>query len=700
MDEGSGKPTPRAPSPRAAVAAAPTPAAETNADSVLTAEIAACFAANGRLAQRLPGWRDRAAQREMAEAVAAGIEARALLLAEAGTGTGKTFAYLVPALLSGVRTIVATGTKNLQDQLYFRDLPRLIEALGVPVRTALLKGRSNYVCWFHLERNLESGQFTTPEEAAHLRAIHRFAQASRSGERSACLQVPENASAWRYATATRDTCLASRCPRYDDCFVMQARREAAQAEVVVVNHHLFFSDWLRGEDAGTELLPRADLIVIDEAHQLIELLPAFFGGSVSVIEAVELARSASVEIALQAPDARHALQALERLTHAAREARLVFPAEASLRLRWEQMDTSTAQALRQAVQGWTDAAKEAARQVAPLAERSAEIAPLADALAAHADAFAPWLDLEDADSGAVRWLEVVGHELRLNATPLEAARGFGGRVDASNAAWVLTSATLTVGGSFEAFCRTLGLDAVTAKPLRCARWASPFDYRQQALLLVPDAMPEPNRPEHRDAVAAVARRLATAAAGRTMVLTTSLAALRAIAAMLRAQGDVEGEPFVVLEQGDAPKAELLRRFRTTPRAVLVASQSFWEGVDVPGEALAVVVIDKLPFAPPDEPLLAAAIAHRKQQGGDPFMELQVPRAAMWLQQGAGRLIRTEHDFGVLCLCDPRIATRGYGRVLWQSLPPFARTRSIERAEAFLRARLAVLGVTPTGSTSL
>lgn len=654
-------------------------------DSPLQVEVRSLFAANGRLAGKIPGFVPRTGQQEMAVAVAAAIESRSILLAEAGTGTGKTFAYLAPALHSGVRTLISTGTRNLQDQLFHRDLPRLRSALGVPIQSALLKGRSNYVCWFHLERNLSEGRFLDRDVPAMLRAIRRFAATSPSGDRSSCAEVPENGLAWAYATSTRDNCLGSNCPYYADCFVFRARREAAEAELIVVNHHLFFSDQQLKEEGVAGLLPQCDLVVFDEAHQLPELLPHYYSDAVSSWEALRLAQDARRELLITArdfPDGQVAVDAFEKAT---RDARLTLPLD--LPLRSALAASAQHGALLAAVDRWVAATQKLADALAAVAERDELLHQLAERAKRFTETLTSWRRAAEAGDSAneVVWFETSDERLTLYRTPLTAADALRALIASTPAAWVFTSATLTVAGAFDAFLREVGLAPNKEKPLVCQRWASPFDYREQALLLVPEEMPEPSDARHRSAVAQVARRLATAAAGRTMVLATSLAAMRAIAQELAEQGGCDGHPFVVLTQGDAPKEALLEQFAATPRAILVASHSFWEGVDIVGEALSVVVIDRLPFAPPDEPVLAARLDRVKRQGGDPFLTVQLPRAAMLLQQGAGRLIRSEEDRGVLCICDVRLATRGYGRLLWSSLPPFRRTRSVAVAESFLHS---------------
>lgn len=628
----------------------------------------------GRLAAAIPGFVHRPQQHEMALAVARTIEEKGVLLAEAGTGTGKTFAYLLPALLSGRKVIVSTGTKTLQDQLFHRDLPRLKAALKMPVRTALLKGRQNYVCHYHLERNLAHGRFTTAEDAALLRLIARFAQHTVSGDKAECPEVPEDAFAWVFATSSRDNCLGQDCPHWQECFLMKARRAAQEAECVVVNHHLFFSDLVLRDEGVGGLLPEADLVVFDEAHQLPELAAVFFGESLASTQCFELVRDARVEALVAAPDFRPLREAIDAFDKAVKDLRLSLPAET---LRWpRQQALAQAAGFESALQTLTASAATLREALTSQQERSENLPRLAARAEALERLLTQWSEGEER---FVHWVEAVGTRFTLHRTPIEAGPAFSRLLAGGERAWVMTSATLAVAGSFAHFRRDLGLFDEEL-PVREGIWASPFDYRRQALLLVPQGMPEPGSLQHLPEVEALAERLIRAAEGRAFVLCTSLKAMQRLGEGLRAR---LGAEYTVLVQGEGPRHALLERFRTTPRAVLVGSQSFWEGVDVAGEALSLVIIDKLPFAPPDDPVLAARMARLEAQGQSPFALLQLPRATIQLKQGAGRLIRSERDRGVLCICDPRMATRGYGKILWSSLPPMARSREVARAEAFL-----------------
>jgi len=629
------------------------------------------FAADGPFAGHVPGFRLRAEQLEMSQAIGEAIETTGVLVAEAGTGTGKTFAYLVPALLAGGKVIVSTGTKTLQDQLFDRDLPAVRDALASGATTALLKGRANYVCLYRLRRAAREGRFATRDEAAQIRRIERFAAVTTSGDRADLADVPEDAPAWAHATSTRENCLGQGCPDYKDCFVMRARKNALAADVVVVNHHLFFADLVLREEGISELLPACNTVIFDEAHQLPETARMFFGETLSSAQLVELARDVRLELRAAGGASPELDRLATRLEKAARDLRLVF-GEAGARLAWTQ-------ALRQ--EGFGDA----------LARLDSALHVLEQALAAQ-EGRAEGLDAcerrasaarhllvrlrETEVSAEVRWVEVFSHAVQLHVTPLSSAELFRRQMTDHPRAWIFTSATLAVGEDFGHFTRELGVPEAATR-----RWASPFDFPRQALLYVPKALPEPGEAGFTEAVIEAALPVLRASEGRAFLLFTTLRALR------RAHQILEGRiDYPLLVQGTGSRSQLLSRFRALGNAVLLGSQSFWEGVDVRGDALSLVVIDKLPFAPPDDPVLAARIEGVRSTGGNPFNDLQLPQAVLQLKQGAGRLIRDEADRGVLMLCDPRLVTKPYGRRILQSLPPMALTRELAAVERFFAAR--------------
>jgi ATP-dependent DNA helicase DinG len=630
------------------------------------------FAADGPLAAAVSGYRPRPQQLEMAQAILSAIESGGALAVEAGTGTGKTFAYLVPALLAGGKVIVSTYTKTLQNQLFDRDLPAVRDALAgagnAGATAALLKGRANYVCLHRLERALAEGRLESRDDAAYLRRIDRFAAASLTGDRADLGDVPEDAGVWQHATSTRENCLGQECPKYRDCFVMRARKNALAADVVVVNHHLFFADVALRDEGIAELLPACNTVVFDEAHQLPETARLFFGEALSSSQLVELARDARLELRAAGGASPELDRFAARLDKAARDLRLVFGDDAA-RLAWAQAQRAAGFA--EALQALARALEAIDKALAGQAERSEGLA----GCARRAGAARALLSRvgEEQSRGEVRWVEVFGHSLQLHVTPLSPAELFRKQMADHPRAWIFTSATLAVGEDFTHFKRELGIEEADSRT-----WPSPFDFARQALLYMPEGLPpDPNDPGYTDAVIDAALPVLRASRGRAFLLFTSHRALRR--AHQRLKDRIE---YPLLAQGTGSRSELLVRFRRLGNAVLLGAASFWEGVDVRGEALSVVLIDKLPFAPPDDPVLAARIEALRAQGGNPFMDFQLPQAVLQLKQGAGRLIRDETDRGVLVLCDPRLRTRAYGATIRASLPPMKQTRSLAEVEAF------------------
>jgi ATP-dependent DNA helicase DinG len=636
-------------------------------------EVERFFSEQSPLATEVASFRPRAQQREMALAVAGAIRDNAILVVEAGTGTGKTFAYLVPALLAGGKVIISTGTKNLQDQLFQKDLPMVRDALKAPVSVALLKGRSNYVCHYHLARTESDGMFKTREDIKHLGKIKKYAQVNDSGDKGGLADVPENAPIWMQVTSTRDNCLGQECPDHKECFVLKARTEAMKADIVVVNHHLFFADVMLRDEGVAELLPACNTVIFDEAHQLPETASLFFGETLSTTLLLDLVRDTRIEAVAGAKDFAPLPKACDDLDKAARDLRLVFKKEGRM----------PALAL-DSFKDWPDALKTLSEKLAQLngllekqAERSEGLENCWLRAQALSQQLAKWQKGDEPDQ--VRWLEVFHHSLQLNTTPLSIAEIFEKQIGGSARAWIFTSATLAVKQNFSLYQTEMGL--LNAKT---ACWDSPFNYAEQALLYVPTGLPEPNSEGYTEAVVQAALPLVEASKGRAFFLFTSLRAMQRAYDLLVAEFDRKGLTYPLMLQGEGSRSELLTRFRDHGNAVLLGSQSFWEGVDVRGEALSLVIIDKLPFAPPDDPVLAARIAQLNKQGRNAFMEYQLPRAIITLKQGAGRLIRDETDRGVLMICDPRIIAKHYGKRIWQSLPPMKRTRVESEAVGFFK----------------
>jgi len=641
----------------------------------MTALLSEVFSANGPLASGVPGYRLRTQQLELAERIAAAMADNSVLIAEAGTGTGKTYAYLVPALLSGGKVIVSTGTKNLQDQLFSRDIPTIRKALKAPVTVALLKGRANYLCHYHLERALADGRFLSREDAAYARHIARFAKQTRTGDKADCADVPENASVWGMVTSTRDNCLGQDCPQHKECFVLAARREALAADLVVVNHHLFFADVMLRDEGTAELLPACNTVIFDEAHQLPEVASLFFGESVSTAQLGELVRDTQIAALASARDCLDLPKLCASLEKAVRDLRLTLPVEAArfalLQLEGREGFASGVSSVLSELEALTG-----------LLETQAQRSEGLDSCWRRAGDLLlrvrNWQNGANADF--VRWGETHTHSLQLNATPLVIAEIMRKQMSGHPRAWIFTSATLAVQEDFGHYCAEMGLVDASS-----ARWESPFDYPNQALLYVPKGLPEPNSQGYTEAVVKAAFPLLKASHGRAFFLCTSLRAMRRTHELLGEALERAGLDLPLLLQGERSKNELLERFRRLGNAILIASQSFWEGVDVRGEALSLVVIDKLPFAPPDDPVLSARIERMRSAGRNAFMEYQLPRTVINVKQGAGRLIRDESDRGVLMICDPRLISKPYGKRIWRSLPPMKRSRDVEEALAFFAA---------------
>ena len=629
------------------------------------------FAAAGLLARKLPGYAPRAAQRRMAEAVADTLESGGQLVVEAGTGTGKTFAYLAPALLSGRKVIVSTGTKHLQDQLFDRDLPTLRSALGVSTRIALLKGRANYLCLHRLDLAAAEGRFSSRAQASELEQIRSWAGRTKSGDIRELAEVAEDSTLWPRVTSTSDNCLGSECPNYNDCHVVKARRAAQDAELLVINHHLLFADMALKEEGFGELLPGVDAVIVDEAHQIPEVATQFFGMSLGSRQLAGIARDAVQEHLREAGDMGDLPESADALEKAVAELRLAM-GHGSKRQAWQAFGDHPR--LRAAVEdvathledlrGWLETAAPRGRGLENCWRRAERVHERLQ------------LVVGKPPSDYVHWVETFTRGFAIHFTPLSIAPLFRAQLATLENTWIFTSATLAVGESFEHYVSALGLD----EP-RTERLDSPFDYAHNALLYLPPGMPEPRDDNYTEAVIRIAREVVAASGGRAFLLFTSHRALQEAAAALTAS-----LTYPVLVQGQAPRAELLARFRQLGDAVLLGTGSFWEGVDVRGEALSMVLIDKLPFASPGDPVLQARIDAQRAAGGNPFFDVQVPEAVITLKQGAGRLIRDVQDRGVLVLCDPRLLNKGYGRVFRSSLPPMPVTQRLADVQAFFAPR--------------
>jgi ATP-dependent DNA helicase DinG len=644
------------------------------------------FGAHGRLAEHLPGFTVRHEQLAMAEHVAAAITQRHALIVEAGTGVGKTFAYLAPALLAGKRIVISTGTRSLQDQLFRRDLPMLTGVLGRPVRMALLKGRGNYLCNHRLQLAMTQGQARglARSLALSLRKVNNWAMQTRKGDIGELAAVAESDPIWSSVTSTRDNCLGAECSFYDRCHLVAARREALAADIVVVNHHLLMADLLLKENGFGDLLPGADAIIVDEAHQLPDVATQAFGTTFNARQLRDFVKDVTSE-PLLAKITGLSTRQLELLHELEEQAHLGTQALSGLAdnvdaSRWPDLLLDVLADSQRILQDF-------ANSTAGSAEDQTELRSLRDRaldLVARCNLFATDKAATADQVAAVRWATINKSGFSLHYAPVDVARPLGELIRKQGGAWIFTSATLAIGSDLNHFASRIGLPDAERH-----QFGSPFDYARQALLYLPRGLDMPSTPQHTQQVVTAALPVIAASGGRAFLLFTSYRALREAAERLRALwGDAA--PYPLLVQGEAPRDVLLKQFREYGNAVLLGTGSFWEGVDVKGEALCVVVIDKLPFAVPDEPLTRARLAAIEQRGGNPFMEEQVPQAVVALKQGVGRLIRDQHDFGVIMLCDRRLTTRSYGRLFLDSLPPMPRTETLGEVQQFLQRHLQAL----------
>lgn len=653
------------------------------------------FAIDGPLAASVDHYFPRAQQLALAQSIQQAVEAPSILVAEAGTGTGKTWAYLVPLFLSGRKTLISTGTRTLQDQLFRRDLPHLRKALSLSLNVALLKGRSNYVCHYYFEKYEQDERgFSSRVEVAQMRHIQTFIERSKTGDKSELVEVPEEAPVWHRVTSTRENCLGQDCPYINECFVLKARRKAQEADIVVVNHALFMADLaLRGEGI-TDLLPEVDVVVFDEAHQLPDVATRFLGSTVSMAQINDLAHLVEVAGLAHAKGTTDWSAVAGAIKQCVQELRLqAAPIQQLSGQKSTFIDLPHAEAFDKALEALLEKLDKVIKLLDLLKEHHPDLtAAYKSALQIRAQIYV-WTQpdrsgkntlLPDADQAtidqqeqeSVRWVEHGSSYLRLHRAPLSVAQLFS-RYKGEEQSWVFTSATLSVHGNFNHFVHQLGLwDA------KVEVWPSPFNYPEQALLYVPKGLPLPSSADFYPAFINVLMPFIKNAQGGVLILSTTLRGVDQMADLIQERLESLGLTRNLMRQGERSRQVLLDEFRAKPNAILVGSASFWEGIDVPGEALTVVAIDKLPFAPPDDPVLEARIKACRDRGGNPFVEYQLPEAAITLKQGAGRLIRTEKDWGVLIMGDARLVEKPYGKVMWRGLPPFTRTRDAAQALAF------------------
>ena len=623
----------------------------------------------GALAGLIRDYSVRPQQVEMAEAILAAIDNRESLICEAGTGTGKTFAYLVPALLSGHKVIISTGTRHLQDQLFSKDLPLVRKAVGRPLNVALLKGRANYLCLYRLQQAEIETRGSDNRAKNFLIDIRAWSQRTDSGDLAELSHIPEDAPVRSSCISSVDNCLGQECDFYDDCFVFRARKQAIDADLVVVNHHLFLADMVLKETGYAELLPSAELVVFDEAHQLPELASQFFSQTLSSRQLTELVLDSKAAYFEEAADLPDFLEMLDHCEKAIRDLRLSFPRE-DKRIAWAGLKEApvVSSALSTLLEK-ADAVYQVLEAFAGRGKRLENCHNRIETVLATLDEFN-----EREESEYIRWLEIRGKGFFLHQTPLDIADVFQTRMGEYDCLSVFTSATLSVNRQFDHFSSQLGLGEVEARG-----WDSPFNFKTQSLLYLPRDLPDPRAPGFTESVVEKSIPVLRLTRGRAFFLFTSHRALRQAAGLIG-----EALDYPILVQGDAPRTELLETFRTTPHAVLLGTSSFWEGVDVRGQALSCVIIDKLPFAAPGDPVLNARLTQMEEQGRNPFMEYQVPEAVLALKQGIGRLLRDKSDYGVLMIGDPRLRTKPYGRIFLNSLPEMEHTEKLSVVENFFQ----------------
>ncbi|MDG6858002.1 ATP-dependent DNA helicase [Glaesserella parasuis] len=637
----------------------------------LSEKITDAFSPEGTLSQNIHGFRPRDAQLEMAQAVGRAVKFAKSAVIEAGTGTGKTFAYLVPALLSGKKTIISTGSKNLQDQLFNRDLPTIQKALKYKGKVALLKGRANYLCLERLDQVIAMGVVGDKSVLTDLAKVRKWHTGTKTGDLSECITIAEDSPILPQLVSTAESCLGSDCPNYKECYVVQARRKALEADVVVVNHHLFCADMAVKETGFGELIPDAELIIFDEAHQLPDIASQYFGQSLTSRQLFDICKDSNIVYRTELKDLAQLGKASDHLQKVVQDFRLLL-GDGNKRgnLREILQDPKVVEGfakLNENIDFLSEVVKKSlgrSETLDKIFERLAEVKAQLKRLG------------DTSVVGYCYWYEINGRSFGLHITPLTVADKFGEQMRANQVGWIFTSATLEVGGKFDHFCQRLGIENAEQMVLQ-----SPFDYARQSLLCVPRYLPDTNKSHTLTELGQLLKPVIEANNGRCFLLCTSYFMMRGLADFLREQSSLS-----VLLQGETSKSRLLEKFVAEPNSVLVATQSFWEGIDVRGDALSLVIIDKLPFTAPDEPLLKARMEDCKLQGGDPFNDIQIPEAVITLKQGVGRLIRDVTDRGAVIICDSRLVMRQYGSTFLKSLPPSKRTRDLAKVLTFLKEK--------------
>ena len=628
------------------------------------------FSVNGELSQSIKGFRPRTEQIEMAHAVGESIQNKSSLVIEAGTGTGKTFAYLAPALVFGKKTIISTGSKNLQDQLFNRDLPAIKKALNFTGKIALLKGRANYLCLERLDQVIAQGVLGDKSVLVELSKVRKWNNSTKTGDFTECIELAEDSPIIPQLTSTAESCLGTDCPNYSECYVASARKKALNADLVVVNHHLFFADMAVKESGFGELIPNSEVIIFDEAHQLPDIASQYFGQSLTSRQLFDLCKDINIIYRTELKDMQQLGTTSDTLLKVVQDFRLLLGNGSNVRGNWRELYTQSAvkksfELLQEKIDFLSEVIKLAlgrSQTLDSIFERVESIKIQLKRLS------------ETNIVGYCYWYEGNGRQFGLHITPLTVADKFGAQLETKEAAWIFTSATLEVGGTFNHFCQCLGIEDATQKIL-----PSPFNYSEQSLLCVPRYLPNTNQANTLSSLGEMLLPVIEANKGRCFVLCTSYSMMRGLAEYFREKSNLS-----ILLQGETSKGKLLEQFIKETHNVLVATSSFWEGVDVRGDALSLVIIDKLPFTAPDEPLLKARIEDCRLQGGDPFNDIQIPEAVITLKQGVGRLIRDVTDRGVVIICDNRLVMRNYGETFLKSLPNSSRTRDLNKVIQFLQ----------------
>jgi len=631
------------------------------------------FSVNGPLNDCLEDYQLRTEQVEMAKSIIGTIEDKSSLVVEAGTGVGKTFAYLYPALLKGGKVVISTATKNLQDQLFFNDIPKIREALKISVKVNILKGRGNYICKLRMENTIQEGMFFNKEDAQHLQLIKAFSDNTDSGEVSEISEIPETSTIWPMVTSTKENCLGQDCEFYKECFLVKARKEALESEVLIVNHHLFFADFVLKDEELSEILPKANTIIFDEAHQIPLVASFFLGQSISSSQISNLIQDCQQGLK-KYPDTIKVLDALSKdfqeIVFELKKIVSPFPARLNINnLKNYENFEKTYNSLIEKLEllGIT---------LSKHSEENAELQKLFERSTELNIKFSSWLKKDNQNN--IYWLEVFARTVQFNETPISISEQFNKFQEKSDSAWIFTSATLSINGSFDHFVKLLGLEKAMTQYLQ-----SPFNYSENAFLYVPKEIPDSKDELFNLVLVKKALPLIKASKGRAFVLATSLKSMEEIGALLKDELKKNVINYPVITQGEGPKSDLLQQFKKHGNAILIGSLSFWEGIDVRGPTLSLVIIDKLPFQSPGDPVFESKIKLLSEEGINAFMSMQLPEAIIRLKQGVGRLIRDDYDKGVMVICDKRIIEKSYGIKIWKSLPPFKRTRNESAVINFL-----------------